>query len=239
VSPEEIRSRLDGVRERVARAAQRAGRAAEEIAVVGVAKRQPAASVVAAVQAGLRHVGENYVQEAVEKLPEVRAALEEVGCKCPQFHFIGKLQRNKARLAVEHFDTVETLDRARLGAELDRRAGAAGRKLRCLLQINLADEPQKGGVSPGAAPELLAASRAWPHLELAGLMTIPAAQDDPEATRPAFAALRALRDELRGQPGGEALRELSMGMSADFEVAIEEGATRVRIGTAIFGPRPL
>lgn len=239
MSGETIGARLADVRERIARAAARAGRPAEEIALVGVSKRQPAASVVAAVRAGLRHVGENYVQEAVTKLPEVRAALEEDGSKLPEFHFIGQLQRNKARRVVEHFDVVETLDRTSLGAELDRRAGAAGRTLRCLLQVDLSGEPGKGGVAPAAAAELLAESRDWRHLEVCGLMVIPAPVADPEAARPAFAALRELRDALREEPGGSALRELSMGMSADFEIAIEEGATSVRVGTAIFGPRPL
>jgi pyridoxal phosphate enzyme (YggS family) len=234
----EIAARLAALRERAERAAMRAGRRPQEVTLLGAAKGQPAASVVEAVRAGLACVGENYVQEALRKRAEVRVALEGLGCKLPSWHFIGKMQRNKARLLVETFDVLETLDRAELGADLERRAAAAGRQLRVLLQVNVSGEPQKGGVAAGGAAELLAASAAWPHLELAGLMAIPAPSADPKQARAAFAALRELRDRLRGAPGGAALRELSMGMSADFEVAIEEGATLVRIGTALFGPRP-
>jgi hypothetical protein len=135
------------------------------------------------------------------------------------------------------FDVVETVDRESLGAELDRRAQRAGRSLEVLLQVNLSGEPQKGGVDPQALPDLLLASQQWSNLRVVGLMTIPAPADDPEASRPTFARLRKLAEALRTAPGGEHLRELSMGMSADFEVAIEEGATIVRIGTEIFGSR--
>ena len=234
---EDIGAALARVRERVARAADRAGRRPEEIAVVGVAKRMPAERVAAAARAGLADVGENYVQEARTKLPRVRAMLEESGHKAPRWHFIGQLQRNKAAAVVRDFDAVQTLDRERLGAELNRRAEQRPGPLAVLLQVDLSGEAGKGGVRPEALPELLAASRAWPHLRVVGLMAIPAPTDAPEASRPAFSQLRELRDALRGQPGGESLLELSMGMSADFEVAIEEGATIVRIGTAIFGAR--
>ena len=230
-----IAERLAEVRERIAAAAARAGRSADPIQLVGVSKRFPASDVVAAVRAGLGAVGENYMQEALAKWPEVCAALETEGLAPPRFHFVGRLQRNKARLAVAHFDVVETLDRAALGAELDRRAAAAGRRLTVFLQVDVSDEPQKGGVSPQELPALVEASAAWSQLEVAGLMAIPAAAADP---RPAFARLRALRDQLRAKPGGAGLRELSMGMSGDFEQAIEEGATVVRVGTAIFGQRP-
>jgi len=132
---------------------------------------------------------------------------------------------------------VETVDRPALGTELDRRAAQFGRRLAVLLQVNLSGEPQKGGAAPEQLAELLAQSAAWSQLDVVGLMTIPQAQPEPERSRPAFARLRALRDELHRAPGGEHLRELSMGMSGDYEVAIEEGATIVRLGTAIFGPR--
>ncbi|HEY5656571.1 MAG TPA: YggS family pyridoxal phosphate-dependent enzyme [Myxococcota bacterium] len=233
----EIGARLAAVRDRVRRAAERAGRSPDEIALVGVSKRKPAALVAEAVRAGLRHVGENYVQEAVPKISEVKELLDAVDIAAPRWHFIGALQRNKARHVAECFDLIETVDRAPLAEALEQRARAAGRTLEVLLQVNVSGESQKAGVDPEALPALLAASAAWPHLRVTGLMSIPAPEDDPEASRPAFARLRQLRDHLRTTPQGAGLRELSMGMSADFEVAIEEGATIIRVGTAIFGAR--
>jgi pyridoxal phosphate enzyme (YggS family) len=232
-----VEQRLAEVRERVRRAAERAGRRPEEVLLVGASKGQAADKVVAAVRGGLRHVGENYVQEALPKQAEVRAKLEGLGLKPPSWHFIGHLQRNKARLLVGAFDVLETLDARALGDALERRAAALDGRLSVLVQVNVSGEPQKAGVAPDALPELLAAGAAWPHLELGGLMAIPA-PGDAEQARPAFARLRALRDALRDAPGGAALRHLSMGMSGDFEVAVEEGATIVRVGTALFGPRP-
>jgi hypothetical protein len=132
---------------------------------------------------------------------------------------------------------VETLDRPSLGRELEKRVAAADGTLQALLQVDVSGEPQKGGVSPEQLGDLFEASRSWPHLEVVGLMAIPAPAADPEQVRPAFARLRELRDGLAGAPGGERLVHLSMGMSADFEIAVEEGATLVRVGTAIFGPR--
>jgi pyridoxal phosphate enzyme (YggS family) len=233
----EIASRLARVRERVASAARRAGRQSEEIALVGIAKRKNVELTAAAVCAGLRDVGESYVQEATTKIPQVNAELDRIGCEKPRWHFVGQLQRNKARDVVRVFDTVGSVDRESLGSELERRAEREGRQLELLLQVNLSGEPQKGGVDPSELRALLDASTAWNRLRVVGLMTIPAAADDPERSRPAFAQLRELRDTLRGEPGAEHLRELSMGMTGDFEVAIEEGATIVRVGTAIFGPR--
>ena len=233
----EIGARLAAVRDRVRRAAERAGRSPDEIALVGVAKRKPAALVAAAVRAGLRHVGENYVQESIPKILEVKEILEHDSSAMPRWHFIGLLQRNKARQVAECFDLIETVDRAPLAEALEPRAQAAGRVLDVLLQVNVSGELQKGGIDPAALPELLAASAAWKHLRVVGLMAIPAVETDPEASRPAFTRLRELRESLGAAAGAGALRELSMGMSADFEVAIEEGATIIRVGTAIFGPR--
>jgi pyridoxal phosphate enzyme (YggS family) len=233
----EIGARLAAVQDRVRRAAERAGRSPDEIALVGVAKRKPAALVAAAVRAGLRHVGENYVQEAIPKILEVKEILEHEDSAIPSWHFIGLLQRNKARRVAECFDLIETVDRAPLAEALEPRAQAAGRVLDVLLQVNVSGERQKGGIDPAALPELLAASAAWQHLRVVGLMAIPAVETDPEASRPAFTRLRELRESLGAAAGAGALRELSMGMSADFEVAIEEGATIIRVGTAIFGPR--
>ena len=226
--------RLASVRARMAAAAQRAGRDPREVTLVGVSKRMPAASVAEAARAGLRCVGENYVQEAREKRAALADCAEAQGLR---WHLIGNLQRNKARDAVALFDVIETLDRAELAQELERRAAAAGRTLEVLLQVNVSGEPQKAGAQPEAVAALLAACAGLPHLRVTGLMTVPEVADDAEATRPCFARLRALRDALRGESDAESLRELSMGMSTDFEVAIEEGATLVRVGTALFGPR--
>ena len=233
----EIASRLSTVCERVAAAAKHAGRKPEEISLVGVAKRKSAELIAAAVRAGLRDVAENYVQEAAAKIPLVSAELDRVGHEKPRWHFVGQLQRNKAQDVVRLFDTVGSVDREPLGAELERRAAQQERQLELLLQVNLSDEPQKGGVAPSDLRALLDASAAWSRLRVVGLMTIPAATDDPECSRPAFARLRELSEKLIGEPGAEHLSELSMGMTGDFEVAIEEGATIVRVGTAIFGPR--
>lgn len=228
-----IAERLRAVEERIAGAARRAGRDPREVSLVAVSKRMPAQRVVEAVHAGVRRLGENYVQEAAAKIPAVHAALAPDAAR-PRWHFIGRLQRNKAGVAAGCFDCIETVDRAALGEALAKRAE---RPLDVLIQVDVSGEPQKGGVSPEALPNLLAASTAWTTLRVVGLMAIPAAAADAEASRPAFARLRALRDAQRAGPGGEALRELSMGMSSDFEVAIEEGATIIRVGTAIFGPR--
>jgi pyridoxal phosphate enzyme (YggS family) len=232
-----IADSLAGVRARMDAAAQRAGRRPDEVVLVGVAKRKAAEHVAAAVRAGLRDIGENYVQEAAEKIPKVNAILETGGHKSPRWHFIGRLQRNKAGTVARAFDRVETVDRSALGTALNERAADRSDPLEVLIQVNLSGESPKGGVAPEAALELLAASRAWPRLRLIGLMAVPAATDDPERSRPAFERLRLLRAALQRAPGGEDLRELSMGMSQDFEVAIEEGATIVRVGTAIFGAR--
>ena len=231
------RDRFARVSERVERACLGAHRAPSEVTLIGVSKRQPAERIALAVAAGLRHLGENYVQELREKRAEVEARITPEQAQALRWHMIGGLQRNKARAVVPLVVSVDSLDRMSLAAELDRRAGQAGRVLDVCIQVNLSGEAQKGGVAADASAELLAACAALPHLRVTGLMTVPAASDDPEASRPAFARLRELRDTLRDATGGAELRELSMGMSGDFEVAIEEGATHVRVGTALFGPR--
>jgi pyridoxal phosphate enzyme (YggS family) len=229
--------RLAAVRARIARAAERSGRPAEAVTLVGVAKLHAARVVADAVRAGLEVVGENYLQEAQAKIPEVAALLAAEGRRSPRWHFVGRVQRNKARQIAGLFEVVETVDSAALGAELDRRAAAQGRRLAVLFQVNLSAEPQKGGVAPEALPTLVEASAAWESIDPIGLMTLPAPTADPEAGRRAFAGLRELLEKAPSLPRGGRLRELSMGMSADFEVAIEEGATIVRVGTALFGPR--
>lgn len=150
---------------------------------------------------------------------------------------IGHLQQNKAAAAALAFDTIHSVDRPRLARALDRHAAAADRRIDILLQLNLSGETQKSGIPAAEVTELADVCASLPHLRLTGLMTVPAPNPDPEASRPVFRRLRELRDELHQRSGCETLRDLSMGMSADFEVAIEEGATLVRVGTAIFGPR--
>jgi pyridoxal phosphate enzyme (YggS family) len=175
-----------------------------------------------AIAAGVAALGENRVQEAKEKI-------EALGRPVP-WHLIGSLQTNKARDAVRLFDWVHSVDRLDLAQELSRRAHAAERTLNVLLQVNLGDEPQKGGVAVAELKSLHEVVAALPSLSVRGLMAIPPATEQPEQARPYFRRLRELRDEL-------GLEHCSMGMSADYEVAIEEGATMVRVGTAIFGPR--
>ena len=234
---EGVAERLAAVRARIARAAERAGRRADAVTLVGVAKLHPAADVANAVRAGLDAVGESYLQEAQAKIPEVAALLAAEGRTPPRWHFVGHLQRNKARHVARLFEVVETVDSAELGAELDRRVAALGLHLAVLFQVKLSGEAQKGGVAPEALPALVEASGAWGSLDPIGLMTMPAAAADPEAGRPVFARLRELLESAPSLPRGGRMRELSMGMSGDFEVAIEEGATIVRVGTGIFGPR--
>jgi pyridoxal phosphate enzyme (YggS family) len=234
---EAIRERLGALRQRIEAAARRAGRDPAAVRIVGACKRQPMARVVAAVRAGLRDLGENYVQEARAKISALEEILGPEAAGALTWHGIGHVQRNKAREALACFDRIHTLDDARLAAELERHADRAGRVLPVLLQVNVSGEATKSGVEPGAVGALLAEVASRPHLRAVGLMTMPAPAADPEEARPAFARLRALLEELREHADGAHLAELSMGMSHDFEVAVEEGATWVRIGTALFGPR--
>ncbi len=234
----DVRRRVADVRRRLAEACTRAGRDPSELTLVGVSKRQDPARIAAAVRAGIRELGENYVQELRDKLPRVQHLLEGHHPP-PRWRMVGQLQRNKARRAIELFDAVDTLDRESLACELDRRLATAGLRqpLEVCLQVNLSGESQKGGVGEEELPALLEVCAPLAHVRVVGLMTIPAATPDPEKTRPVFARLRQLRDTLAQMPGGAELRQLSMGMSSDFELAVEEGATLVRVGTALFGPR--
>ena len=225
-----IAGRLDEVRGRIAVAAARSSRRAEEIVLVAVSKTVPAAVVAAAAAAGQRVFGENRVQEALGKAEACGPGLS--------WHLIGHLQGNKAKAAVTIFDVVESLDSLDLAGNLDRRAGEAGRRLRVLVQVKVADEATKSGIAPRDAPFLIEEVARLPNLELVGLMTIPPPPGEPGMSRPWFVRLRGLRDRWDGDccPRGS-LRELSMGMSADYETAIEEGATIVRVGSDIFGTR--
>ncbi len=229
---ETIAGNLTEIREKIIKAALAAGRDPERIRLIAVSKKVAPPLLRAALAAGQSLFGENYMQEAKEKIAAVGAGAE--------WHFIGHLQSNKAKDAARHFAMVHTVDRLKLATELDRHAGLAGRILPVLVQINVSGETQKEGVSIDKAEALLAAMGELPHLAVAGLMTMPPFAEDPEETRPWFGRLRELGDAfaargyfIKGRP-----HELSMGMSGDYEVAIEEGATLVRIGTAIFGGRP-
>jgi hypothetical protein len=230
----DVAASLAAVRERVAAAARAAGRPPDAVRLVAVSKGVPAASVIAAARAGQVAFGESRVQEAAAKLPAVAEAV----ATSLEWHLVGRLQRNKARAAVRLFDVIHSVDTADLARALARAAGELRRRPRVLVQVNLDAEAQKGGVAPEGLGALVEAIDALPALSLVGLMAIPRPAPDPESLRPAFARLRELRDSLDARrPASLWLRELSMGMSADFEVAIREGATLVRVGTAIFGER--
>jgi len=223
-----IRANWQALQERISRAALAAGRDPAGIEVVAVTKTRTPQEVEAALGCGLRTVGENRVQEAAAKKVQVRLPA--------RWHLIGQLQTNKAAKAVELFDLVESVDSLRLGTELDRRAGQAGRTLEVLVQVNTSGAPQQGGADPAHLPELAAQLASLPHLRLRGLMTIGAHSPEESAVRAGFARLRELRDRLRSHcPQGD-WDLLSMGMSGDFEWAIAEGANLLRLGTALFVP---
>jgi pyridoxal phosphate enzyme (YggS family) len=218
----DIPANLARVRERLARAAERAGRRADDVVLIGVSKTVDLARIRAAVTAGIRVLGENRVQEAKAKIAELGRPVA--------WHLIGHLQTNKVKDAIELFDVIHSLDRLELARELERRAAARGQVVETLLQVNVAAEPSKGGVAPDAVGETLEVIGKLGHVHISGLMTIPPEAERPEDARPWFRRLRELAER-------HGLRQLSMGMSGDFEVAVEEGATMVRVGTAIFGPR--
>ncbi len=215
---------LAAVRERIARACAAAGRDAREVTLLAVSKTHPAALVREAYAAGQRDFGENYAQEWREKADALADLRDLV------WHFIGALQTNKVKYLAGRVGWVHTVDRLALAQELSRRSAARGATTRVLLEVNVAGETSKAGCAPGEVPALAEAVAALPGLELRGLMCIPPAEGDP---RPHFAALRALRDRLPVR-----VPDLSMGMSGDYREAIAEGATLVRIGTALFGARP-
>ncbi len=222
-----IRERLAAVRRRIEAAASRSGRPASAVALVAVTKTMPVETIRDAVAAGATMLGENRVQEARGKIAALPGAAE--------WHLIGHLQTNKAKIAAGLFDRIHSLDSIRLAQDLDRYAEEAGRRLRCLVQVNVGDEAQKNGAAEEEIRPLLKAVGSLRHVSVDGLMAIPPYLPDPEDVRPFFRRLRLLRDELAAE--GFPLSDLSMGMTHDFEVAVEEGATMVRIGTAIFGPR--
>ncbi len=240
---EEIAQRLAQLRQRIAAAAQRAHRDPEDVTLLAVSKKKPARAVAEAFASGQVDFGESYVQEAAAKIAEVQGLLSASSqappgeLARPRWHFVGHLQRNKAKAIAWELDCFHALDRESLARELEKHAAQAGRSLEVLIQVNLSGETQKGGVAPEETRSLLEAIAPLPHIQPVGLMTLPPATKDPEHNRPYFAQLREMRDQLRDVEGFEKIRELSMGMSQDFEVAVEEGASMVRLGTAVFGPR--
>ncbi len=226
-----IAERLKRVQDRIRTAAAACGRDAGSVRLVAVTKTFGPDAVRAAVAAGATDIGENYIQEAREKF-------DALGPLPVRRHFIGHLQSNKARHAVALFDLIHTVDSVKLGRELDRCARRAGKRQAVLVQVSVAGESSKSGVAPEEALPLVRALAALEHIAVTGMMTMPPFFNDPERVRPFFAALRQLRDRISAEaPAGVELRELSMGMTGDFEAAIAEGATLVRIGTAIFGER--
>jgi pyridoxal phosphate enzyme (YggS family) len=226
-----IADNLAHILERIHESAIRAGRAPHDVRIVAAAKGQGREKIQQAIQAGIRIIGHNYLQEAIEEA-------EPEGVSDVETHMIGHLQKNKAGKAVELFDVIQTLDDPKLALILNRRAATAGRVIKVMIQVNLAREPQKSGVAEENLEELISKIRELPALRLIGMMTMPPFFDDPDRARPFFARLRVLQEKLiaAGMPAHE-MKELSMGMTGDFEAAVEEGATLVRIGTALFGPR--
>ncbi len=232
----DIRKNLASIRKQMAAAARRAGRDPAGIDLVAVSKRVPLERIQEAIHCGQFLFGENYPQEARDKISRLPESLR----RKVNWHFIGHLQSNKAGIAAEHFQVVETVDRIKLVRVLDKQLKARNRHLRVLVQVNIGRESRKSGVLPEECAGLLNETCRAGNLTVTGLMTIPPQADDPETSRPYFRQLRQLADTLRekGLLGRNGPVQLSMGMSNDFEVAIEEGATLVRVGTAIFGPRP-
>jgi pyridoxal phosphate enzyme (YggS family) len=218
------------IRENIAEAALRSGREPSEVRLMAVTKTVDDDRILEAIEAGVDIMGENYIQEAKRKIE-----MMDVDVK---WHLIGHLQSKKAKYAVRLFDMIHSVDRMKLAVELDRRSAAAGRVTDILVEVNVSGEESKNGISANEAPDLISQISLLDNLSIRGLMTMPPWFDDPENARPFFVALRELRDKIIAEDiKGVEMRELSMGMSGDYRVAVEEGATIVRIGTAIFGTR--
>ncbi len=226
-----VAGNLAAIRERISAACARSGRDPSDVKLVGVTKTVPVERIREGIEAGLKVLGENYVQEAVRK----KAALADLSLS---WHCIGRLQTNTAKTALECFDWIETLDRETLAVELNRRAEKAGTKIPVLIQVNIGGEETKSGVRPGDLSSFFKLVSGFDLLDVRGLMALPPFFDQPERARPYFRRMRELLDMLRQESARpERLSELSMGMSGDFEAAVEEGSTLVRIGTALFGGR--
>jgi pyridoxal phosphate enzyme (YggS family) len=229
----DIQQNLATIRDKIAKAAGRAGRNPSQITLMAVTKNVPAEAIAEARRAGVLHMGENRVQEAAEKRQELTH--KHPACADIPWHMIGHLQSNKSKKAVDLFHSVDSVDSFALAERLDRDAAAAGRLLPCLVEVNIGGEASKSGMAPSELPPFLDQAAALKNVTIEGLMVIPPRAAGPEAARPFFAKARALFEKNKFQTETPVL---SMGMSGDFEVAIEEGSTLVRIGTALFGARP-
>lgn len=231
--------RLERIENEIATACTRAGRRREDVRLMAVSKVHPSSAIREAFAAGLRLFGENRVQEFAQKSTELADLLHPENADAPVFHLIGHLQSNKSAKAVELFDAVDSVDSLRLAERLQEAAQARGRRLPILLEIKLSHEETKTGLDPASQElrDLLERMPSMPALELRGLMTVPPWDEDPEHARPYFRRLRELRENLSQAHPHLRLDDLSMGMSGDFAVAIEEGSTEVRLGTALFGQR--
>lgn len=228
-SYEEFCSAADRVKSRIAAACAQWGRSADEVSLLAVTKTHPVEAAYFAARYGLAAVGENRVQEAREKIPR--------GPRGLRWELIGHLQSNKARLATQLFDRVQSVDSEKLISALQKESAAIGKSLAILLQVNAGNDPAKFGIDPADAPRLLETALRQPNLQVDGLMTIAPLSEDPAVARYTFSRLREIRDDLRAR-FSVPLAELSMGMSADLDIAIAEGSTQVRIGSALFGSRP-
>jgi pyridoxal phosphate enzyme (YggS family) len=222
-----VKENLLRVMEKIEEAARKIGRDPNEIKLVAVSKTVEVARIMEAIEAGVSILGENYVQEAQKKIEEIGSPVS--------WHFIGHLQTNKAKYAIRLFDMIHSLDSVPLAEELNRRAEQADRVMKVMIEVNLSKEATKFGTDEEVVVNLAKRVQNLNHLSLEGLMTMPPYFDSPEMSRPYYIALRALKERMVKE--GIPMKDLSMGMSNDFEIAIEEGATYVRVGTAIFGPR--
>ncbi len=229
----DLRARLDQIKARISDSCLRSGRTASAVRLMAVCKTVSVEKVKAAIDEGVRLLGENRVQEAALKIPQLASVAREVGL---EWHFIGHLQSNKARRAVELFHTIDSVDSFNLAERVDRAAAEMGRRMPILIEVNLGGEASKSGLTAEGLLGTVEKLASLSHIEVTGLMTVPPYLERAEEVRPYFRQLRELRDAASSIVG-DGCRELSMGMSHDFEIAIEEGATLVRIGTALFGSR--
>ncbi|NPA54549.1 MAG: YggS family pyridoxal phosphate-dependent enzyme [Aquificae bacterium] len=226
-----IRENIEKIKNIIKKAAEKSGRNPDEIIILAASKTQPVEKIIQAYEAGIRYFGENRVQEGMKKIDQLKEKLPEA-----HWHLIGGLQTNKAKYAVRYFELIHSLDRKELADELDKRAGKLGKKQDVLIEVNIGEEETKYGVKPENLKELFEYSIRKENLNILGLMCIPPYFEDKEKSRPYFRQLREMKEDLE-KTFSVSLPHLSMGMSHDFDVAIEEGATIVRIGTAIFGER--
>lgn len=233
---EKIKDRLRLIKERIARAAARAGRSAEEIELVAATKTVEATRIREALAAGVRHIGENRVQEALAKHEELSSY--PLAVDVPRWHMIGHLQSNKAGKALQIFDLIHSVDSLSLSKEIDRRVGLLGKRMEVLVEVNLSGEKSKFGLEADKVNEFLVAASKLKNIRIQGLMTMAPFANDPEQSRPYFRKLKHLSEKIEScQLNNVKMKYLSMGMSQDFEVAIEEGANMIRLGSVIFGPR--